>query len=73
MNLTFYDFKDFFFFLDNIDECGANPCQNNGECVDLIGAARCVCEAGFSGDFCESENIFFKSSFALLRNHIDRI
>ncbi|XP_030641426.1 protein crumbs homolog 2b [Chanos chanos] len=37
----------------NIDECESMPCENGGECVDLINAYRCVCSPGFTGVLCE--------------------
>ena len=39
---------------DSDDPCSSNPCQNEGECVDMgDGELYCFCEDGFSGDFCE--------------------
>jgi hypothetical protein len=49
----------FMFFLEgencekNVDECGSGPCQNGGNCVDLVDGYRCICHAGYSGKNCE--------------------
>ena len=36
------------------DFCESNPCQNEGSCVKKIGAYTCNCEAGCTGDNCET-------------------
>ncbi|XP_076211338.1 protein crumbs homolog 2 isoform X6 [Aptenodytes patagonicus] len=36
----------------NIDECGSQPCQNGGLCVDLINGFLCHCLPGYSGVEC---------------------
>jgi hypothetical protein len=35
------------------DLCQSQPCQNNGECVDLIDHIECRCPRGYHGSFCE--------------------
>ena len=42
-----------FLFLD-INECEANPCNNGGTCVDLVGDYRCDCVPGYTGADCET-------------------
>ncbi|XP_024860976.1 protein eyes shut homolog isoform X2 [Kryptolebias marmoratus] len=37
------------------NECGSNPCQNQGGCVDQVNGYRCDCEMGFSGLHCEED------------------
>lgn len=43
-----------------IDACVANPCENGGSCLDIVGnddtaAGRtCACVTGFEGDSCET-------------------
>ncbi|VDN44540.1 unnamed protein product [Dibothriocephalus latus] len=37
----------------DINECSGSPCQNNGQCEDLIGGFRCHCVRGWKGEFCE--------------------
>ena len=33
----------------DIDECAANPCQNNGVCHDMIANYTCDCPRGYTG------------------------
>ena len=33
----------------NINECNANPCQNNATCTDLLNGYNCSCLPGFTG------------------------
>ncbi|PWA25825.1 hypothetical protein CCH79_00001550, partial [Gambusia affinis] len=37
------------------NECGSNPCQNHGKCVDQVNGYRCDCQMGFSGLRCEED------------------
>ena len=42
-----------------VDQCGSEPCQNQGKCVSLLTGGdqegyRCVCKAGFSGKNCQT-------------------
>ncbi len=41
------------YFFPDVDECAIGPCQNGGQCVDLINAYRCNCAAGYTGRNCE--------------------
>lgn len=38
---------------EDIDECQANPCLNNGVCFDYYGSYICNCPEGFEGQNCE--------------------
>lgn len=38
-----------------IDECQSDPCQNGGQCTDLVNQYRCQCPVGFHGSNCENE------------------
>lgn len=33
----------------HVDECAANPCQNNGTCVSTDNDYACECKDGFKG------------------------
>uniref|UniRef100_A0A672IFL9 Protein eyes shut homolog n=1 Tax=Salarias fasciatus TaxID=181472 RepID=A0A672IFL9_SALFA len=37
------------------NECGSNPCQNQGSCVDRVNSYSCDCKMGFSGLRCEED------------------
>ena len=36
----------------DIDECDPNPCQNRGNCTDLINDYICTCATGYTGKSC---------------------
>ena len=38
----------------DINECGSNPCFNEGLCIDSKNSFNCECQPGFFGNFCES-------------------
>eukprot|EP00057_Strongylocentrotus_purpuratus_P032395 XP_787484.3 PREDICTED: fibropellin-3 [Strongylocentrotus purpuratus] len=38
----------------NIDECGSEPCQNGGVCLDGVSGYECQCNDMFRGTNCES-------------------
>ena len=42
-----------YFCLPDIDECGSNPCVNNGTCIDGVNGFTCNCTREFGGDCCE--------------------
>ena len=33
--------------------CTGNPCMNNGICLVVNGAAQCLCEEPYEGQYCE--------------------
>lgn len=40
----------------DIDDCASSPCQNGGQCIDLVGGYRCRCDGtGFEGNNCEND------------------
>ncbi|XP_074154586.1 delta and Notch-like epidermal growth factor-related receptor [Sminthopsis crassicaudata] len=46
-------------FCEEFNACQAQPCQNNGTCIDAIekhdgNNFTCVCLAGYTGEFCQS-------------------
>ena len=43
---------------ENINDCLDNRCQNNGTCIDKVGAYECQCPPGFEGRYCEKKIAF---------------
>lgn len=37
----------------DINECGSNPCKNEGQCVNELNGYKCKCKTGFNGTNCE--------------------
>ena len=37
-------------------ECLSNPCQNNGNCIELINKCSCDCLPGYRGPQCQLGN-----------------
>ena len=46
-------FITFTIFVD-IDECASSPCQNGGNCTDIVNGHTCDCVAGYDGANCEN-------------------
>ena len=40
--------------LSDINECEANPCQNDGTCRNTVGSFICTCAAGYNGYTCQN-------------------
>ena len=40
----------------DVDDCGSNPCKNNGTCTDRVNGFNCSCVPGFNGAQCETGN-----------------
>lgn len=38
----------------DIDECGSNPCQHGGQCLDRLNGYTCQCLPGYTGTNCET-------------------
>ena len=38
----------------NINECASQPCVN-GDCIDLIGNYKCICQKPYTGLNCDEE------------------
>ena len=34
----------------DLDECEVEPCNRNGNCINVPGSFRCVCNSGYVGD-----------------------
>lgn len=59
------------FYLGETDfnECESTPCQNNGECIDLIGRYQCRCAGtGFEGVNCAYQISFAAKIDSILIN-----
>ncbi|XP_019852535.1 PREDICTED: neurogenic locus protein delta-like isoform X2 [Amphimedon queenslandica] len=47
----------------DIDECGPEPCYNNGTCIEgEPGSFNCICPIGWTGDSCEDEIDYCESN-----------
>ena len=44
----------------NIDDCEDEDCSGNGRCEDGINGFTCVCEAGYTGETCETIDHCFR-------------
>ena len=42
------------FYTLALDLCVSNPCENDGTCVNGVGAYTCRCATGFTGANCET-------------------
>ena len=42
---------------NNIDDCASNPCQNGGQCMDLVNDFQCSCPGNFSGKTCDQVTV----------------
>ena len=38
----------------DVNECDSSPCQNDGECVNLVNKYMCICKPGFDGMNCDN-------------------
>ena len=38
----------------DIDECASSPCQNGGNCIDIVNGHTCNCIDGYDGANCEN-------------------
>lgn len=43
--------------LPDVNECGRKPCQNGGECVDLVNDFYCDCVDNWKGKTCHSRTL----------------
>ena len=43
--------------ISDIDECLSSPCQNSGQCNDLVNAYSCTCLHAYDGTHCEISKI----------------
>lgn len=67
-----------FVYLADIDECAGQPCQNNGNCTDLVSNYKCACTPGYTGKNCSLGRIefcqcwFWLSLLSVLKNQNQR-
>ena len=54
MKKTRLIFIDMIHLLSDINECDANPCDNNGACYNTMGSFTCTCAAGYDGETCQN-------------------
>ena len=48
--------RSYLLFTD-IDECESEPCQNNGNCTDLLDAFECTCAPGYTNTTCSASKM----------------
>ena len=53
----------FFHLLAEVADCTDNPCQNGGTCVLGIVGVSCTCQAGYTGDVCDTGMNLFSAWF----------
>ena len=41
------------------DDCGPNPCQNGGSCIDAVNGYKCDCKDGYTGDNCQTGEYYY--------------
>ena len=42
-------------FAVDFNECGSDPCMNEGACFDDVDSYSCQCQPGFTGTNCEGD------------------
>lgn len=45
--------------ISGVDECGSNPCQHGGTCIDEHLSYTCTCVDGYTGTVCETGEHFY--------------
>lgn len=53
----------------NVDDCERNLCRNGATCQDLLDGYKCLCAAGFTGQFCERAPLYVDSSIDACSYH----
>lgn len=58
--------------MDDINECLAKPCKNQGTCLNSIGSYTCKCSAKYTGPLCEEIVVIalMNSSFMQTLRHV---
>ena len=57
MSIVHHNSQHCFIIVSDIDECltGADPCNNNGTCINTAGGVDCNCAGtGYDGPTCDS-------------------
>ena len=52
-SITYHSFAFANYFAD-VDDCVRVTCSFHGTCVDGVNSHTCSCEAGYTGDSCET-------------------
>ena len=48
------------------DDCNPDPCNGRGMCIDGMNTFTCNCNAGYTGDKCETSN-WYTQNIAILK------
>jgi len=51
------------FYIQDINECSSDPCQNGATCKDDVNGYACGCADGYTGTLCETGNVILYLSY----------
>lgn len=54
----YFNNVSFFIYSSDIDDCINVTCKNGGSCIDGINNFTCSCVKGYTGDWCETGNVY---------------
>ncbi len=52
-----------------INECESNPCLNGGDCTDQVNGYNCSCPAEYTGERCQTSNMWEYSFWITMVDH----